>query len=49
MKGWVERFPDDPAFQVPEAMELLEQMVDDNLLGRKTGQGFFKWEGNKRV
>ena len=49
MKGWVERFPDDPAFQVPEAMELLEEMVEKDLLGRKTGQGFFKWEGNKRV
>ena len=49
MKGWVERFPDDPAFQVPEAMELLEEMVEKNLLGRKTGEGFFKWEGNKRV
>ena len=49
MKGWVERFPDDPAFQAPEAMVLLEEMVAEGLLGRKTGQGFFKWDGNKRV
>ena len=49
MKGWVERFPNDPAFQAPEAMELLEEMVAAGKLGRKTGEGFFKWEGNKRV
>ena len=49
MKGWVERYPDDPAFQAPEAMELLEKMVADNKLGRKTGEGFFKWDGNKKL
>ena len=49
MKGWVERYPDDPAFQAPEAMELLEKMCAENKLGRKTGQGFYKWEGNKVV
>eukprot|EP00939_MAST-03C_sp_MAST-3C-sp1_P002134 g2134.t1 len=49
MKGWMERYPEDPAFQVPEAMELLEKMVADNKLGRKTGEGFYKWKGNKRA
>ena len=49
MKGWVEKYPDDPAFQVPEAMALLEEMVAANKLGRKTGEGFFKWNGNKRA
>ena len=49
MKGWSDRYPEDPAFQVPEAMELLEEMVSKNKLGRKTGEGFYKWEGNKRV
>jgi 3-hydroxyacyl-CoA dehydrogenase len=49
MKGWLEKFPNDPAFQVPEAMVLLEEMVANNKLGRKTGEGFFKWEGNKRL
>lgn len=49
MTGWMEKYPDDPAFQVPEAMELLEKMVAEGKLGRKTGQGFYKWEGNKRV
>jgi 3-hydroxyacyl-CoA dehydrogenase len=49
MKGWKENYPDNPAFEVPEAMALLEEMVADGKLGRKTGQGFYKWEGNKRV
>merc|ERR1719498_422720 len=49
MKGWVDRYPDDPSFQCPEALELLEKMVAENKLGRKTGQGFYKWEGNKRA
>ena len=42
----VERFPDDPAFQVPEAMELLERWS-------RTCSGenrrLFQMGGNKRV
>jgi len=49
MTGWKEKYPDNPAFDVPEAMELLEKMVAEGKLGRKTGQGFYKWEGNKKV
>eukprot|EP00941_MAST-03F_sp_MAST-3F-sp1_P001901 g1901.t1 len=49
MKGWQEAYPNDPAFQVPEAMEVLEKMCAEGKLGRKTGQGFYKWEGNKVV
>lgn len=47
MKGWVRRYPTDPAFMNPEGLQLLEEMVEQNLLGRKTGQGFYKWDGNK--
>lgn len=47
MKGWMEKEPENPAFQNPEGVALLEQMVADGLLGRKTGQGFYKWDGNK--
>ena len=29
--------------------EALQKMVDDGLLGRKSGQGFYKWENGKAV
>jgi 3-hydroxyacyl-CoA dehydrogenase/enoyl-CoA hydratase/3-hydroxybutyryl-CoA epimerase len=31
---------------VPEA---LQKMVDDGLLGRKSGQGYYRWENGKAV
>lgn len=49
IKGWEKDYPDNPAFQIPGAVALLEDMVSKNALGRKTGQGFYKWQGNKVV
>jgi 3-hydroxyacyl-CoA dehydrogenase len=46
LKGWVERFPDEPAFEIPA---LLERKVAERKLGRKTGEGFYRWDGDKRV
>ncbi len=46
MQGWSKNYPKEPSFFVPK---LLEQMVAKGHLGRKTGQGFYKWEGNKVV
>ena len=36
----------EPAFVVPET---LKKLVKEGKFGRKSGQGVFKWEGNKRV
>lgn len=36
----------ESAFVVPN---LLREKVAAGKLGRKSGEGFFKWEGNKRV
>eukprot|EP01029_Cantina_marsupialis_P029542 TRINITY_DN781819_c0_g1_i1.p1 TRINITY_DN781819_c0_g1~~TRINITY_DN781819_c0_g1_i1.p1 ORF type:complete len:311 (-),score=120.95 TRINITY_DN781819_c0_g1_i1:230-1162(-) len=44
LQGWVQDYPNDPSFRVPK---LLEELVEAGKLGRKTGEGFFKWEGNK--
>lgn len=45
VEGWVERYPDEPAFQIPK---VLAQKVEQGKLGRKSGEGFYKWEGDKR-
>ena len=45
LEGWVKNFPDEPAFIIPE---ILRQKVSDGKLGRKTGEGFYKWEGDKK-
>ena len=42
--GWKAAYPDDPAFFVPES---LKAKVAEGKLGRKTGEGFFKWDGDK--
>jgi len=46
LQGWVERFPKEPAFAIPK---ILEERVAAGKLGRKTGEGFYRWEGDKRV
>mmetsp|Transcript_32557 Transcript_32557/g.70296 ORF Transcript_32557/g.70296 Transcript_32557/m.70296 type:complete len:90 (+) Transcript_32557:1053-1322(+) len=45
MEGWVKDFPDERAFVVPE---ILREKVKKNELGRKTGKGFYNWDGDKR-
>lgn len=46
LKGWTSRFPDEPAFAIPAP---LLNKVAEGKLGRKTGEGFWKWEGDKPV
>lgn len=46
LEGWIRDFPDEPAFIIPDC---LREMVAQGKLGRKTGQGFYKWEGDKRM
>jgi 3-hydroxyacyl-CoA dehydrogenase len=45
VQGWVEKYPNEPAFIVPEC---LKAKVDAGELGRKTGKGFYHWDGDKR-
>lgn len=45
VKGWTENFPDEPAFFVPAC---LQKKIDTGDLGRKTGKGFYYWEGDRR-
>lgn len=46
LQGWVKKFPGEPAFAIPA---LLEQKVKEGKLGRKSGEGFYKWEGDKKA
>jgi 3-hydroxyacyl-CoA dehydrogenase len=45
VQGWVTKYPNEPAFVIPA---ILKQMVENGHLGRKTGQGFYHWDGDKR-
>lgn len=44
--GWVKKFPNEPSFVVPAC---LREKVAVSKLGRKTGEGFYLWEGDKRT
>lgn len=44
--GWQKDHPDEAAFIMPKC---LEEKVKAGHLGRKTGQGFYKWEGDKKL
>jgi len=46
LEGWHKLEPDDPLFTPPK---LLIDKVKAGKLGRKNGEGFFKWEGDKRT
>ena len=45
LQGWVKTYPNEPAFKIPAC---LEKKVKEGKLGRKTGEGFYKWEGDKK-
>ena len=44
--GWQKDFPHEAAFVMPKC---LEEKVAQGHLGRKTGQGFYTWEGDKKL
>jgi 3-hydroxyacyl-CoA dehydrogenase len=46
LEGWAKLHPENPLFSPPK---LLLDKVKAGKLGRKTGEGFFKWEGDKRA
>jgi len=45
VNGWTEKFPDEPSFVIPEC---LKAKVQAGNFGRKTGKGFYEWNGEKR-
>ena len=46
LEGWTETYPDEPAFVIPK---ILRDKVAEGKLGRKTGEGFYKWDGDKKA
>jgi len=45
VQGWVEKYPNEPSFFIPRC---LKDKVAAGDLGRKTGKGFYNWNGDKR-
>jgi 3-hydroxyacyl-CoA dehydrogenase len=46
LEGWVKAHPGESAFAIPA---VLKKKVAEGKLGRKTGEGFYKWQGDKRL
>ncbi len=46
LEGWCRSHPKEPAFVVPRS---LREKVAAGKLGRKTGEGFYGWDGDKRA
>jgi len=46
LEGWVKAHPGESAFAIPG---ILKKKVAEGKLGRKTGEGFYKWQGDKRL
>ncbi len=46
LEGWVKAHPNEPAFTIPK---ILASKVAEKKLGRKTGEGFYKWQGDKKA
>ena len=46
LQGWVKAHPNEPAFKIPA---VLEEKVKQGKLGRKSGEGFYKWQGDKKA
>lgn len=46
LQNWRDLYPTEPAFIIPK---VLQEKVAAGTLGRKTGQGFYKWQGDKVV
>jgi len=44
ISGWKETYPNEAIFAVPES---LKTKVAEGKLGRKNGEGFYKWSGDK--
>jgi 3-hydroxyacyl-CoA dehydrogenase len=42
--GWKKNYPNEPAFFIPAC---LQDKIDKKQLGRKTGKGFYLWDGEK--
>lgn len=45
MQSWCDDYPDEPAFIVPQC---IQDKVAAGYYGRKSGKGFYHWDGDKR-
>ncbi len=46
LEGWVKAHPNEPAFVIPG---ILQRKCAEKKYGRKSGEGFYKWQGDKKA
>jgi len=46
LEGWVKAHPNEPAFVIPK---ILQRKCAEKKFGRKSGEGFYKWQGDKKA
>ena len=46
LAGWKDKYPSEQAFMVPKC---LLELVEEGKFGRKSGEGFYKWENGTIV
>jgi len=44
LEGWSSEYPEEPSFKTPAS---LKAKVAEGKFGRKSGEGFYKWDGDK--
>jgi 3-hydroxyacyl-CoA dehydrogenase len=46
IQGWVDKYPNEPSFFIPNILK--KMVLEEKQYGRKSGRGFYHWNGDQR-